>query len=251
VTDLTPEGRRAWPSIASVTIDRRKYRCWKPGRYPHQVEPVERKHVRRGPNEVRELVLKAAHQLFTEQGYHGTTTKQIAVEAGVGEPVIFRNFGTKAELFQEAILKPFTEFITNWAADWDRRPPKSSDPEVITSSFVKGFYAVVQEHRNLLGTLIAARVQGGDRVLDRIAADVSQALADGLRIMRRVLLDHGQAREYKSLDPPMTVAVAAGAVMSIVLLDDWLFPGYERRPSKTRQIEELTQMLLHGIAHRD
>lgn len=195
-------------------------------------------------------MLKAAHQLFAAQGYHGTTTKRIAAEAGVGEPVIFRNFGTKAGLFEEAILKPFTEFITEWAAGWDRRPPRSSDPEVITRSFVKGFYGVVEEHRDLLGTLIAARVQGGDRVLDRIAADVSRAVADGLRIMRRVLLDHGEAREYRRLDPPMTVAVAAGAVMSIVLLDDWLFPDYERRPSRSRQIEELTQMLLHGIAHR-
>lgn len=195
-------------------------------------------------------MLKAAHQLFTAQGYHGTTTRQIAEEAGVGEPVIFRNFGTKAGLFEAAILKPFTEFISDWATGWDRRPPTSSDPEVITRSFVKGFYAVVEEHRELLRTLIAARVQGGESVLDRIAADVSQALADGLRVMRRVLLVQGEPRAYKNLDPPMTVAVAAGSVMSMLLLDDWLFPAHERRPSKTRQIDELTQMLLHGIAHR-
>lgn len=216
------------------------------------VEPNEhkRKHVRRGPSEVRELVLKAAHQLFTEQGYHGTTTREIAEEAGVGEPVIFRNFGTKAGLFEAAILKPFTEFITGWAANWDRRPPTSNDPEVITRSFVKGFYALVEEHRELLRTLIAARVQGGDSVLDQISVDVSQSLAAALRVMRRVLLAHGEPLAYKNLDPPMSVAVAAGSVMSMLLLDDWLFPAHERRPSKSRQIEELTQMLLHGIAHR-
>ena len=240
------------PVIASVTFDNQKCRYRSSvERYPHRVTSAPRKHVRRGPSEVRELVLKAAHQLFTEHGYHGTTTKQIALEAGVGEPVIFRNFGTKAGLFQEAILKPFTEFITEWAEGWDRQPPSSNDPEVITRSFVKGFYAVVEEHRDLLGTLLAARVQGGDRVLDQIASDVSAAVADGLRVMRRVLLDHGQAREYKSLDPPVSVAVAAGAVLSIVLLDDWLFPSYERSPSKARKLEELAQMLLHGIAHRD
>lgn len=198
---------------------------------------------------MRNLVLKAAHKLFTARGYHGTTTKQIAEEAGVGEPVIFRNFGTKAGLFEEAVLKPFTEFIDEWASSWDRRTP-STDPELIVRSFVRGIYGHVQEHRELLRTLMAARVQGGEKVLDRIAADVSQQYADALRVMRRVVLEQGAARDYKRIDPPVTVAVAAGAVMSVLLLDDWLFPNHERRPSKARQIEELTQMLLHGIAHR-
>jgi hypothetical protein len=79
---------------------------------------------------------------------------------------------------------------------------------------------------------------------------VSDKFAEGLRIMRRALLDHGEPRHYDRLDPPLTVAVSAGAVMSVLLLDDWLFPGRERRPSRKRQIDELTQMLLHGIAHR-
>ncbi len=195
-------------------------------------------------------MLKAAHTLFTAHGYHGTTTRRIAEESGVGEPVIFRNFGTKAGLFEEAVLKPFTEFIDEWATSWDRRPP-GTDPELIVRSFVRGVYGHVQEHRELLRTLMAARVQGGEKVLDKIAAEVSQQYADALRVMRRVVLEQGAARDYKRIDPPVTVAVAAGAVMSVLLLDDWLFPDHERRPSKSRQIEELTQMLLHGIAHRE
>ncbi len=112
-------------------------------------------------------------------------------------------------------------------------------------------YAVVDEHRDLIRTLIAARAQGGDSELQRIAAEVSDSLADGWRVMRRALLDQGEPRHYTRLDPPLTVAVSAGAVMSMVLLDDWLFPSYERRPSRARQIDELTLMLLHGIAHRE
>lgn len=205
---------------------------------------------RRGPGENQELLLKTAHRLFTAQGYHGTTTKQIADESGVGEPVLFRHFGSKAGLFEAAILKPFTEFVTDWAASWDRKPPSSTDALVITRSFVKGFYAVVEDHRDLMRTLVAARVQGADRELERISAEFSEHFADGLRVMRRILLQHGEPRDYQHLDPPLTVAVACGSVMSLLLLDDWLFPGHERRPGKSRQINELTQMLLHGIAHR-
>ncbi|MCX2930085.1 helix-turn-helix domain containing protein [Mycobacterium sp. CVI_P3] len=205
---------------------------------------------RRGPREVQDLVLKAADRLFTSQGYHGTTTRQIAEEAGVGEPVIFRNFGSKAGLFEQATLRPFTEFLTNWVSSWEREQPATTNAEKIVRSFVTGFYGVVDEHRELIKTLISARAQGGDQELDRVSAAVSDKVAEALRIMRRALLDHGEPRHYDRLDPPLTVAVSAGAVMSVLLLDDWLFPSRERRPSRKRQIDELTQMLLHGIAHR-
>ncbi len=91
--------------------------------------PRERKHFRRAPSEVQDLVLKAAHRLFASQGYHGTTTRQIAEEAGVGEPVLFRNFGSKAGLFEKSILDPFTQFVDEWVKMWDREPPASTDPE--------------------------------------------------------------------------------------------------------------------------
>ena len=209
-----------------------------------------RRQARRPPKEVRGLILEAAHRLFTEHGYHGTKTREIAEEAGVGESVVFRNYGSKAELFQAAILAPLTDFVTAWATSWDRRPPASSDPEEITRSFVKGFYSFASEHRDLLLTLTAAQVRGGDPALAEVAAAMSERFADSLGVLRRVLLSQGTAREYDDLDPPVTVAVAVGSVLSVLLLADWLFPTYEKRPSKARQIEELTQMLLHGVSGR-
>jgi len=140
--------------------------------------------------------------------------------------------------------------VNEWARSWDRKPAASSDPEEITRSFVKGFYAFASQHRELLMTLTAAQIRGGDPALAQVAADTSERFADGLGVMRRVLLSQGEARDYELLDPPVTVAVAVGSVLSVVLLDDWLFATYERRPGKARQIEELTQMLLHGVSGR-
>jgi hypothetical protein len=96
------------------------------------------------------------------------------------------------------------------------------DAEKIVRSFVSGFYGVVGDHRELIRTLISARAQGGDHELDKVSTAVSDKFAEGLRIMRRALLDHGEPRHYDRLDPPLTVAVSAGAVMSVLLLDDWL-----------------------------
>ncbi|CQD17640.1 TetR family transcriptional regulator [Mycobacterium lentiflavum] len=205
---------------------------------------------RRGAEEIRHLVLQAAHRLFSERGYHGTTTRQIADEAGVGESVLFRNFGSKAELFETTIVAPFSDFVNHWATTWNVRMTSQTDPAEIARSFVKGFYGLADEHQELFRTLMAARVKGGEPVLAEVAARVSAKLADNLRTVRLVLTEHGAARHFRELDAPVTVALSVGSVLSLVLLDDWLFPSDQRRPGRSRQIEEAVQMLLYGVTGR-
>jgi AcrR family transcriptional regulator len=205
---------------------------------------------RRGADEVRDLVLKAAHRLFSEQGYHGTTTRQIAEVAGVGESVLFRNFGSKAELFETTILSPFSDFVNNWAKTWNASVTSETDPTEIARSFVKGFYGLASEHKELFRTLVAASVKGGEPTLTEVATRVSRKLADNLRAVQVVLQEHGAARHFRELDAPVTVAVSVGSVLSLVLLDDWLFPSDVRRPGRSRQIEETVQMLLYGVTGR-
>lgn len=205
---------------------------------------------RRGGDEVRRLVLGAAEQLFEEKGYHETKTREIAEIAGVGEPVIFRNFGSKAELFESTILESFNGFVAEWVRSWGATTPESASNDEITRSFVEGFLDLAAAHRELLLTLIAARVKGGDPQLAQVADNVLHAFAGHLAAIHEVLLDQGELRDFNKLDHPVTLAAATGAVMSVVLLDDWLFPLGGTHPSRERIVEELRALLLHGILHR-
>lgn len=49
--------------------------------------------------ERRHAIIKAAVRLFTEGSYHGTTTADIARASGVSEPVIYRHFASKRDLY--------------------------------------------------------------------------------------------------------------------------------------------------------
>jgi len=213
-----------------------------------EAKPTRR--TRRAPLEVRDLVVRAAHDLFTSQGYHATKTRQIAEHAQVAEPVIFRHFGSKAEMFEVAIIAPFTEFANAWGASWSAEPLDSADMYEITRTFVQGFYGLTLEHREVLRTLMAARAKGDDDALAEVADRVVAQLASVLTNIRGLLEEHAAARGWDSLDPPITVAIALGAILSVVVFDEWVFPAGERRPGRARQVEELTQMLLHGVAHR-
>ncbi len=53
-----------------------------------------------------ERLQAAALQLFVEHGYAGTTTAQIAAEAGVSEMTLFRHFPTKESLLLEDLFDP-------------------------------------------------------------------------------------------------------------------------------------------------
>lgn len=51
----------------------------------------------------RRRMVKAAYQLFSRNGYLGTTISGVAKEAGVAVPTVYYTFGTKAALLGESL----------------------------------------------------------------------------------------------------------------------------------------------------
>jgi AcrR family transcriptional regulator len=49
--------------------------------------------------ERRLQILRVAVRLFSQRGFRGTTTKEIAQAAGISEAMVFRHFATKEELY--------------------------------------------------------------------------------------------------------------------------------------------------------
>ena len=51
----------------------------------------------------RDVIINAAIRLFAERGFEGTTTKELARAVGVSEPVLYRHFHTKNDLYAAII----------------------------------------------------------------------------------------------------------------------------------------------------
>ncbi len=51
----------------------------------------------------RQEILDAAEKLFSQKGFKGTTTKDLAAKAGVHEAVLFRHFTNKRDLYQSTL----------------------------------------------------------------------------------------------------------------------------------------------------
>src|SRR5687768_1159504 len=60
---------------------------------------IEGSSARMAGEERRLQILAVAVSLFSERGFRGTTTREIAQAAGVSEAMVFRHFATKEELY--------------------------------------------------------------------------------------------------------------------------------------------------------
>ncbi|HVC88636.1 MAG TPA: TetR/AcrR family transcriptional regulator [Gaiellaceae bacterium] len=58
----------------------------------------------------RQAVLDTACQVFSRSSYHGATTAEIARESGISEPILYRHFGCKRDLYLACLDEAWTSF---------------------------------------------------------------------------------------------------------------------------------------------
>ena len=70
--------------------------------------------------ERRAAIVEAAVKLFSDKGFRGTTTRELAASVGVSEPVLYQHFATKKELYAAIIdaksneIEQIAERLRNW-----------------------------------------------------------------------------------------------------------------------------------------
>ncbi len=187
-------------------------------------------------------MLDAARDLFARQDYRSTTTREIAEAAGVIEPLLFRHFGSKAALFREALVTPFTTFVEEFGRTWQAVVPEETDEDELARHFVGRLYDVFVEHRGLVVTLLASEALSEEETADAGIADIRRALA----WLGQISVEGMQLRGMQSSRPDLaaysTVAMIAGMAA--------LRTTY-KQPSRAAIVDELTQAILHGFLHRD
>src|SRR5262245_26745282 len=109
---------------------------------------------RRG--EGRGEILRTARELFVERGYGNASTKEIAARAGYVENMIFRHFGTKANLFAEAVIEPFRSFFDGFFAELSQRPLDEITGDEIFREDIGRLYDVICENRSVLLAVMTA-----------------------------------------------------------------------------------------------
>ncbi len=231
----------------------------RPNRDPNQLRPANKKLVRglvhpngggsngaRMAGEDRRLqIVRVAMRLFSQRGFRGTTTKEIAVAAGVSEAMVFRHFATKEELYS-AIL------------DYKACLHDSMDPQQIVSEAM----ARKDDRAVFEGLALDALTQhDGDPEFQRLllySALEQHQLAHMFweKFVRRVyrsLGDYIRERQREGaivhLEPAVVVRAFIGMVMHHSLNNNlWDRKQGLLRISNEVAAREFADILLHGVA---
>ncbi|WP_068272239.1 TetR/AcrR family transcriptional regulator [Aldersonia kunmingensis] len=199
---------------------------------------------RRAPGEARKLLLDAARKLFARKDYRTTTTREVAEAAGVTEYLLFRHFGSKAGLFREALVLPFTDFIDEFGKTWQAVVPEEADEETLARQFVGQLYDILVEHQGLLLTLVASDGLSDEEMEAAGIADVRRAIA----LLGQISTEGVTLRGMHSGTPDLPAHSTVAMIVGMVALRSTFFG--DKPPARDAIVDELVQATLHGFLHR-
>jgi AcrR family transcriptional regulator len=96
--------------------------------------------------ERRTAVLECACQVFAKGSYHGATTAEIARGAGVTEPILYRHFASKRDLY----LSCLTEAWVECRAMWETAIANESDPALWLSTMGRSYLAAKDKRGHIV-----------------------------------------------------------------------------------------------------
>ncbi len=140
----------------------------------------------------REQLLDVAETLFATQGYAGATTAQIAKTAGVTEPIIYRHFKSKRDLFVALIERTGRRTLELWQRDLsDAQDPAErlarilADNPMVTPEGRAGYKVLLQAIPEIDDDKIAGAVATHMNGLHAFLTDEIKRAQDAHRVTSR------------------------------------------------------------------
>lgn len=186
----------------------------------------------RGIN-TKEQVMIAAEKLFIEQGYHETTSKQIARHAGVSTGTFYSYFYDKKDVFIAVVWKHIQQTFTAMSEkidSWDR----SHDPREIVSLLI----ALTVEH---LSPGLFREVT----ILKYHDPDIADLHEKTTKMATKVFLSLAQTfrNQLRITDLEAGIEVMILAIIDIVHITTI----FKQRIQSERIINELTDMVIRYL----
>lgn len=138
-------------------------------------------------DERRRQLLDIAKALFSQKGFNGTTTKEIAARAEVAEAMIFRHFNSKDELYEAVIADKCGELcIDDYCRELKAAAARDDDQNVFETA-ARIVLHRYQSKRDILRILMFGILENRPRVAERFEAEIIP--------LRRFLADYIRKRQ--------------------------------------------------------
>jgi AcrR family transcriptional regulator len=114
--------------------------------------------IRLSAGERRAAVLDTASRVFARCSYRGATTAEIAREAGVTEPILYRHFASKQALYLACIESAWLRV----REAWDEAVAVEPDPRAWTQAMANAFIDFKEQRSAVAQLWLQALTESGD-----------------------------------------------------------------------------------------
>lgn len=194
--------------------------------------------------ESRCRILDAAARVYAEFGFRGATTRRIATAAGVNEVTLFRAFGSKEALIEEALR----HHATVGSASLRLLPEQPVDPERELTAWATAQLADLAAHRSFIRKMMSEIDERPE-----LAPSVTTGWAE-CDMALHAYLDRVRAAGFldAAATPPETL-FAAGVMLLAALFSDAM--GRDMLPALYPQPAEgapaaYVHLFLRAVAYR-
>jgi AcrR family transcriptional regulator len=138
--------------------------------------------LRLSAEERRAAVLECACHVFAKGGYQGATTAEIARGAGVTEPILYRHFASKRDLYLACLSEAWTECRAMWEAAIAEEP----DPSFWMGAMGRSYLSAKDKRGHVATLWVQALTDASDdpeirRFVKRHMREVHRFVADVIR----------------------------------------------------------------------
>ncbi len=183
-------------------------------------------------NDTRDKLLDVAIRIFAEAGYHGTTTRRVAQEAGVNEVTLFRQFGSKEALIREALV----------VAARRSRPllsPDAADPVAELHRWALAIFYYYYENRQLIRRLMGEMIERQD-LAGAICEDSNQEFLQLVGFFEAL-------RTRGLLRSDVVTEVAAGILLNALLTNALWRDVWPDVPNPEENVAGFVDLVLRGV----
>lgn len=149
----------------------------------------------------RTRILKAAQRLFARQGFDGTTTRDLAISAGVAEGTLFRHFANKKAILIEVATQGWIEILTDLLTELSEMGSYKAVAQVMQRRMWN-----FQKNADLMRVCFMEAQLHSD-LRDRIQSEVIVKMTDVAEAFFQTAMDKGI---YRPMNPKLIAQVFLG-----------------------------------------
>jgi AcrR family transcriptional regulator len=185
----------------------------------------------------RSAILQAAHDLFAEQGYHGTSMRQIAKQADLALGGLYHYFSSKEEVFEAVFLAfhPYHEVLPLITA------ARGEDLEELIQDAIRRMAQAVKGRPDFLNLMFIEMVEFQSAHAQQLFTGL---FPQGSEILQRVVDSFPE--QMRPIPAPMVVRTFLGLFFGYYLTETTLAPGGPLEFQKDA-LQYFVDVFLHGI----